>query len=139
MSGSGSRGSMNNHCPNGRKRRLTSHRVKVSSSPDSNQPQLRFPPKKRPRTDDPELLDAAPSTSAVEMAHLPEASNNHKISLGNNFVKAGISNNHARKPGQGKKLVIKNRKGVCVLKACACLNVMSSVVCYGCMCDGGRG
>ena len=58
--------------------------------------------------------------STVEMAHqVPKRSlsapasetetNNHKMSL-NNHSK-GSPNNHARKPGQGKKLVIKNLRG----------------------------
>lgn len=36
--------------------------------------------------------------------------NNHKLYL-NNHSKGTTPNNHSRKPGQGKKLVIKNLKG----------------------------
>ena len=115
MSGSGRTTSMNQLCPpNGRKRRLTSIRVKATSS---SQSQLPFPPKKRQRTSDSETSDSqlACCSGSVDMAELPvspSGTNNHRLSLGNNLLGKGGVNNHAKKSGQGKKLVIKNRKGL---------------------------
>lgn len=90
------------YVPNGRKRRLNSLRVKV---PDKNQ--IPFSAKKRRRTS-----DSAPH-SPINMAHLPgspNSANNHKLSLS---VTANVGfNNISKKPGQGKKLVIKNRRGI---------------------------
>lgn len=40
----------------------------------------------------------------------PAGSNNHKISLNNHTTKGGMVN-HVKKPGQTKKIVIKNLKG----------------------------
>lgn len=40
----------------------------------------------------------------------PAGSNNHKISLNNHATKGGMVN-HVKKPGQTKKIVIKNLKG----------------------------
>ena len=107
---------MNHRCPpNGRKRRLTSIRVKATSS---SQSQLPFLPKKRQRTSDSENSDSqlACCSGSVDMAELPvspSGTNNHRLSLGNNLLGKGGINNHTKKSGQGKKLVIKNRKGLC--------------------------
>ena len=86
---------MNNPlAPNGRKRRLTPLRQKI---PDPTT--LPFQPVKLRRLEEPH-----------NMAHLP-GSNNHKVSVaGSGGENAGFN----KKGGQGKKLVIKNRKGVCV-------------------------
>ena len=96
---------MNNAlAPNGRKRRLSVLRYKC---PD---PTLSSPvqPVKYQR------LSSEAHTNS--MAHLP-GSNNHKMAAPGSGVGAGRSakvgfNNVAKKSSQGKKLVIKNRKGV---------------------------
>ena len=94
MSGAGSMSSC--FIPNGRKRRLTSLRVKSS---DSTLPPFR--PHKRLRT------RKSDTHEPLDMAHLPGSSNNHKMSSS----KVGF-NNIAKKSNQGKKLVIKNRRGM---------------------------
>ena len=102
MSGKSNKGPMSSrYVPNGRKRRLTSLRVKV---PDKNL--IPFQALKRQRTSD------SDSNTPLNMAHMPGSpndTNNHKMSLGVS-TKVGF-NNLTKKPGQGKKLVIKNRRG----------------------------
>ena len=91
-----------NHFPsNGRKRRRSAH---------ANQPKLNFTTEKRKRHS---VEISEPFGLSQEMSHATPttAEANHKLLHVNSFAaKAGL-NNHARKPGQGKKLVIKNRKG----------------------------
>ena len=107
--------SVNNHFPpNGRKRQLNAH--STSPTNDRTQTKLRFPPEKRTRLS-PEVSDQAHSSSSSteDMAHMAgHSETNNKLPFSNSFAahssKAGM-NNHTRKPGQGKKLVIKNRKG----------------------------
>ena len=63
-------------------------------------------------------LKSSPSSSFEPEESLEcgiiEMAQNNRVSLSNNFaaVKAAGLNNHTKKPGQGKKLVIKNRKGM---------------------------
>ena len=54
--------------------------------------------------------------SESDMAQVPLS----QSPFGNNFLKSGGVNNH-RRPGQGKKLVIKNRKGKRVSNTLECL------------------
>ena len=81
--------------PNGRKRRLTHLRVKTTDS------KIPFRPLKRQR------IKSSDSNEPLNMTDLPGASNNHKLSP----AKVGF-NNIAKKNTQGKKLVIKNRRGM---------------------------
>lgn len=99
MSGTSNAGPMSSRClPNGRKRPLTSLRVRL---PD--QSILPFHALKRQKVSEP--------SSPPDMAHLPGSpNNNHKTPLGVS-TKIGF-NNVAKKNGQGKKLVIKNRRGI---------------------------
>lgn len=107
--------SVNNHFPpNGRKRQLNTH--STSPANDRTQTKLRFPPEKRTRLsleDSDTAHPSSSSSSAEDMAHTAgHTETNNKLSFSNSFAahsKAGM-NNHTRKPGQGKKLVIKNRK-----------------------------
>lgn len=52
----------------------------------------------------------------------------HKLYL-NNHSKGGASNNHNRKPGQGKKLVIKNLKGILLCTNNMCMKYNHYVLC----------
>ena len=90
--------------PNGRKRKLSPCSV---SPHDKRQTRLKFTSEKRirvsqevPDTVNSELLDS-------DMAH---TESNNKLPFANSFSAKASLNNH-KKPGQGKKLVIKNRKG----------------------------
>lgn len=95
--------SLSNHFPsNGRKRKLS------PQSNDKAQTKLKFPTEKRARFSQevPEI-----SQPSENMAHLPADTNNKFPHVNSIATKAGL-NNHAKKPGQSKKLVIKNRRGV---------------------------
>ena len=99
--------SVNNHLPsNGRKRRLN-----PPSPHDKNQSKLKFASEKRVRLSQevPDIVNSGSSSS--EMAHtISHTETNNKLPFTNSFTaKAGL-NNH-KKSGQGKKLVIKNRRG----------------------------
>ena len=94
--------------PNGRKRKLSPCSV---SSHDKRQSKLKFTSEKRIRVSQ-EVLDTVNSELLdSDMAHTvsPTESNN-KLPFANSFSAKASLNNH-KKPGQGKKLVIKNRKG----------------------------
>ena len=84
--------------PNGRKRRLTPLHKK-----HRDPTLIPYQPVKRQR---------ANSNAPPNMAHLP-GSNNHKMSAGTGGSAGRVGfNNLAKKSNQGKKLVIKNRKGI---------------------------
>lgn len=104
MSVAGSNSVNNHHPSNGRKRKLN-----PPSPCDKNQTKLKFASEKRVRLSQ-EVPDIVKSP-ASEMAHtLSPTETNNKLPFTNSFAaKAGL-NNH-KKSGQGKKLVIKNRKG----------------------------
>lgn len=126
--------------PNGRKRKLSNRNShsssdssrSSSSSPSSSstkQTRLNFTPnhKRQKLTLNSNSNHSPPSlhhtncreelenSECSDMAHQPGT--NNRMSIGsNNFVagKAAVAkgtNNHVKKPTQGKKLVIKNRKG----------------------------
>lgn len=136
MSGSGNGSFPGNHNlpPNGRKRKLsnrnshTSSEASTSSSSlSSQQNKLNFTPNhKRQRLSLNNSNHSPPSLhhtnskeeedrDCSEMAHQPGT--NNRLSFGtNNFMTSKVAvasgtNNHVKKPSQGKKLVIKNRKG----------------------------
>lgn len=88
----------NSLLPNGRKRRLT-----PLSKKWYDPTLIPYQPVKQQKTD---------SNAPPNMAHLP-GTNNHKMSSGGDGTTAKIGfNNLAKKSNQGKKLVIKNRKGI---------------------------
>ena len=133
MSGSGSGSFPGNHNlpPNGRKRKLSSRNSHTSSeastssgSLSSRQNKLNFTPNhKRQRLSLNNSNHSPPSLhhtnlkeeedrECSEMAHQPGT--NNKLSFGTNNFKVAVAsgtNNHVKKSSQGKKLVIKNRKG----------------------------
>ena len=135
VNGSGSlSGNCNFSAPNGRKRKLSNHNshnssdqstsTSSSSSSTSKQSKLNFTPNhKRQRRSLNNSNHSPPSlhhpNSIVEdlsMAHHPGT--NNRLSFGTNSFMAGKTavspggtNNHVKKPTQGKKIVIKNRKG----------------------------
>ena len=131
VSGNGSFPGNHNLPPNGRKRKLsnrnscTSSEASTSSSSlSSRQSKLNFTPNhKRQRlsvnSSNHSQLSLHHTNSkekeTSEMAHQPGT--NNRLSFGtNNFVASKVAvasgtNNHVKKPSQGKKLVIKNRKG----------------------------
>ena len=86
-----------------RKRKLNQNHHQNHSDP--KQLKLSFRPQARYPSDS---LDLDPDNMASSSS--PSGRNNHKISLTNSHA-AKVSSNHTKKPGQGKKLVIKNRKG----------------------------
>lgn len=124
MSVAGGSDSSSNHFPtNGRKRRLSPH----TNSKNDNHKTLNCPPDKRlcssnsPSSSTAHFFNSHPtplldseeqcSTTMASPLDSTKASNN-RLPHSNNFAAkdAGL-NDHARKSGQGKKLVIKNRKG----------------------------
>lgn len=96
--------SNSNNLPSGaRKRKLNPNHHQNHSDP--KQQKLSFLPQTRYPSDS---VDLDPDNMASSSS--PSGRNNHKISLTNSHA-AKVSTNHTKKPGQGKKLVIKNRKG----------------------------
>ena len=140
VNGSGSlSGNCNFSAPNGRKRKLSNHNSHSSSdqststgSPASSstakQSKLNFTPNhKRQRHSLNNSNHSPPSlhhpnsieedTPDLSMAH--HSGTNNRLSFGSNSfmagkaaVSPGATNNHVKKPTQGKKIVIKNRKGI---------------------------
>lgn len=133
--------------PNGRKRKLSNRNSHNSSDPSTSssssstssakQSKLNFTPNhKRQRRSLNNSNHSPPSlhhpNSIVEdiecsedsdMAHHPGT--NNRLSFGSNSFMAGKTaaspggtNNHVKKPTQGKKIVIKNRKGINKEKVC---------------------
>lgn len=136
VSGSGSFPGNHNLPPNGRKRKLSSRLSRSSSDPSSpsdtasssssttsKQSKLNFTPNhKRQKISvnnsnhSPPLhhTNSTEETLCSDMAHQPGT--NNRMSFNNNSFVVGKAaaagtNNHVKKPSQGKKLVIKNRKG----------------------------
>ena len=102
--------SVNHHfLPNGRKRKLSPCSV---SPHDKRQTKLKFTSEKRIRVSQevPDTLNSELSASEMEQTVSPTESNHKKLPFANSFATKASLNNH-KKPGQGKKLVIKNRKG----------------------------
>ena len=148
--GRGSFSGNNNLPPNGRKRKLSnrnsnssSDQSSSSSSSSSKQSRLNFTPNhKRPRLSvnnsnhSPPSLHHSNSREFEEnsdMAH--QTGTNNRMSFGSNSFMSGKAaatagtNNHVKKPTQGKKLVIKNRKGTCRERICDNFGINDMYMC----------
>lgn len=114
----------NAHSANGRKRRL-SH---SPSTLDKTQTKLKqFSDKhKRPCRDVTDLSPATYETMSYHSATSPMSDTNHKLPCPKNSLAAKAAlNNHSKKPGQAKKLVIKNRRG---MEAVGCVELTVEVL-----------
>ncbi len=110
-----SRDSHSNHHPaNGRKRRLSPHSNSTPTQ-DKTQTKLKLFSEKRKKLciDVPGVLPPSHDTMSSASATSTHSDTKNKLSFPkNNLAAKAAVNNHTRKPGQGKKLVIKNRKGI---------------------------